>query len=382
MGYINVIITACVFFPIIAFLITLPYIIYNYNKFGSILFIRTILIYLFVLYLLSAYFLIIMPLPSIEYVSHLTTKVQLEPFDLVRNIIRTVHFDYKDFATYINILKNAYVYQTIYNLFLTVPFGIFLRYYFKCNFSRVLLLTLSLSLFFELTQLTGLYYIYPHAYRLFDVDDLIVNTLGGIAGYLITPLFTKLLPSKDELDLKSYKKGSKVSSTKRVITFMIDMVITIILFVFLLIINHIFSFACDYYIYGIVSILIIFNIIPFITRGKTIGYSITNIVVVNNNGESVKRYRLVFRNLIFSFIYLPMHYYLYLLFKFVNSIANKNYSLLVVIGYISVIIITSIFVFVRNFILHKPFLYEMITKTKVASTIEIPLENSLSDIQK
>ena len=382
MGYINVIITACVFFPIIAFLITLPYIIYNYNKFGSVLFIRTILIYLFVLYLLSAYFLIIMPLPSIEYVSHLTTKVQLELFDLVRNIIRTVHFDYKDFATYINILKNAYVYQTIYNLFLTVPFGMFLRYYFKCNFSRVLLLTLSLSLFFELTQLTGLYYIYPHAYRLFDVDDLIVNTLGGIAGYLITPLFTKLLPSKDELDLKSYKKGSKVSSTKRVITFMIDMVITIILFVFLLIINHIFSFACDYYVYGIVSILIIFNIIPFITRGKTIGYSITNIVVVNNKGESVKRYRLVFRNLIFSFIYLPMHYYLYLLFKFVNSIANKNYSLLVVIGYISVIIITSIFVFVRNFILHKPFLYEMITKTKVASTIEIPLENSLSDIQK
>ena len=382
MGDINVIITACVLFPIIAFLITLPYIIYNYNKFGSILFIRTILIYLFVLYLLSAYFLIIMPLPSIEYVSHLTTKVQLEPFDLVRNIIRTVHFDYKDFATYINILKNAYVYQTIYNLFLTVPFGIFLRYYFKCNFSRVLLLTLSLSLFFELTQLTGLYYIYPNAYRLFDVDDLIVNTLGGITGYLITPLFTKLLPSKDELDLKSYKKGSKVSSTKRVITFMIDMVITIILFVFLLIINHIFSFACDYYIYGIVSILIIFNIIPFITRGKTIGYSITNIVVVNNKGESVKRYRLVFRNLIFSFIYLPMHYYLYLLFKFVNSIANKNYSLLVVIGYISVIIITSIFVFVRNFILHKPFLYEMITKTKVASTIEIPLENSLSDIQK
>lgn len=382
MGYINVIITACVFFPIIAFLITLPYIIYNYNKFGSILFIRTILIYLFVLYLLSAYFLIIMPLPSIEYVSHLTTKVQLEPFDLVRNIIRTVHFDYKDFATYINILKNAYVYQTIYNLFLTVPFGIFLRYYFKCNLKKVLLFTFLLSLFFEITQLTGLYYIYPNAYRLFDVDDLIVNTLGGIAGYLITPLFTKLLPSKDELDLKSYKKGSKVSSTKRVITFMIDMVITIILFVFLLIINHIFSFACDYYIYGIVSILIIFNIIPFITRGKTIGYSITNIVVVNNNGESVKRYRLVFRNLIFSFIYLPMHYYLYLLFKFVNSIANKNYSLLVIIGYISVIIITSIFVFVRNFILHKPFLYEMITKTKVASTIEIPLENSLSDIQK
>ena len=374
MGYINVIITACVFFPIIAFLITLPYIIYNYNKFGSILFIRTILIYLFVLYLLSAYFLIIMPLPSIEYVSHLTTKVQLVPFDLLRNIIRTVHFDYKSFATYINILKNAYVYQTIYNLFLTVPFGIFLRYYFKCNLKKVLLFTFLLSLFFEITQLTGLYYIYPNAYRLFDVDDLIVNTLGGITGYLITPLFTKLLPSKDELDLKSYKKGSKVSSTKRIITFMIDMVILIILFVLLVAFDYILNLTGNYYIYGIASILIIFNIIPFITRGKTIGYSITNIVIVNNNGDIVKRYKLVFRNLIFSFIYLPMHYYLYLLFKFVNSIANKNYSLLVVIGYISVVIITSIFVFVRNFILHKPFLYEMITKTKIISTVEMPLE--------
>ena len=375
MGYIDIIITACVFFPIIAFLITLPYIIYNYNKFGSILLIRTILIYLFVLYLLSAYFLIIMPLPSIKSVLHMTTKVQLVPFHLVERIINTVHFNYKDMSTYINILKNAYVYQSIYNLFLMMPFGLFLRYYFKCNFKKTVLFTFLLSLFFELTQLTGLYFIYPNAYRLFDVDDLIVNTLGGIIGYLITPLFTKLLPSRNELDLKSYKKGSKVSSTKRIITFMIDMVLVIILFTILLAIDHIFSLTYDYYIYGIISILIIFNIIPFITRGKTIGYSITNIVVVSDNGEKVKLYKLLFRNLLFSFIYIPMHYYLYLLFKFVNSIANKNYSSLVVIGYISVVIISSIFIFVRNFILHKRFLYEVITKTKVISTIEIPLEN-------
>ena len=89
MSYMSVIITSVLVFPIIAFLITLPYIIYNYNKFGSILLIRTILIYLFVLYLLSAYFLIIMPLPKIETVRNLTTKVQLVPFDLLSNIIRT-----------------------------------------------------------------------------------------------------------------------------------------------------------------------------------------------------------------------------------------------------------------------------------------------------
>ena len=372
MSYMSIIITSVLFFPIIAFLITLPYIIYNYNKFGSILLIRTILIYIFVLYLLSAYFLIIMPLPKIESVRNLTTKVQLIPFDLLRNIIRTVHFDYKDISTYAQIFKNAYVYQTIYNFLLMVPFGMFLRYYFKCRFKKVVLFTFMLSLFFELTQLTGLYFIYPHAYRLFDVDDLIVNTIGGMFGYLITPIFTKLLPTREELDLKSYKKGSKVSSTKRIITFLIDIVLSLLFIMLELGIGYILNLSYNYLLYIFISLLIFFNIIPLITRGKTIGYCITNIVVKDKSGEDVKRYKLFFRNIIFSYIYIPMHYYLYLLFKLVNSVAKKNYSSLVVIGYISIIIISSIFIIVRNFILHKPFLYEIITKTKVFSTIEDP----------
>ena len=121
------------------------------------------------------------------------------------------------------------MFKVLVNLFLMVPFGIFLRYYFKCNLKKTVLFTFLLSLFFELTQLTGLYFIYPNAYRLFDVDDLIVNTLGGMFGYILTPLFTKLLPSKEELDLKSYKKGFKVSSTKRIITFMIDIVLLLLI---------------------------------------------------------------------------------------------------------------------------------------------------------
>ena len=211
MSYINIIITACIVFPILAFLITLPYIIYNYNKYGSVLFVRALLIYGFILYLLSAYFLIIMPLPKISEVANMTTKVQLVPFDVFNKIYHTVYFDYHDIETYKNIFKNAYVYQSIYNFLLTLPFGVFLRYYFKCNFKRTVIFTFLLSLFFEITQLTGLYFIYPNAYRLFDVDDLLINTLGGMFGYLITPLFTILLPNTKELDMKSYKKGSKVS---------------------------------------------------------------------------------------------------------------------------------------------------------------------------
>lgn len=372
MGYINVILTAIFVFPVLAFFITLPYIIYNYNKFGSILFIRTLLIYLFILYLLSAYFLIIMPLPSISSVARLTTKVQLVPFDLISNIIRTVHFNYKDMSTYINILRNPFVYQTIYNFLLTVPFGIFLRYYFKCNFVKIFLFTFLLSLFFELTQLTGLYFIYPNAYRLFDVDDLIVNTLGGIFGFLVTPLVTMMLPTKEELDLKSYIKGTKVSSTKRIVTFIIDMVIIIVFIGLELLIDHLYDLTYNYILYVAVSIFIFYNLIPFITNGRTIGYKITNIVITNEDNERCKRYQVLFRNIIFSYIYIPLLYYLYLLFKFINKIANYRYSLLIIIGYISIVMILSIFTLIRNFILHKRFLYETITKTKVSSTIEVP----------
>lgn len=372
MNYISIIYTACLAFPILAFLITLPYIIFNYNKYGSVLFIRTLLIYLFVLYLLSAYFLIIMPLPKIEYVKTLTTEVQLSPFLILKNMIRTVNFNIKDISTYINIIKNPFVYQSIYNLLLTVPFGMFLRYYFKCNFTKTLIYTFLLSLFFEITQLTGIYFIYPNAYRLFDVDDIIINTLGGVFGYIITPIFSKILPTKDELDLNSYKKGMKVSSTKRLITFIIDLTFMSILFAIIYMFNYLYDSNLNYYTMFLISVISIFVLIPLFTKGSTIGAKITNLKIVKNDDSDAKWYSILFRNSILSLIYIPFYYYLYLIFEFANKISNNNYSLLILIGYISSVILINIFIYIRNFILHKRFLYELITKTKIVSTIKLP----------
>jgi glycopeptide antibiotics resistance protein len=97
-----------------------------------------------------------------------------------------------------------------------------LRYYFKKSFKQTVLLTFCLSLFFELTQLTGLYFIYPRSYRLFDVNDLLHNTLGGILGYFITPIFTFLLPTREEIDERSYAKGTEVTYIRRGVAWGID----------------------------------------------------------------------------------------------------------------------------------------------------------------
>ena len=129
MGYIQIIIFSTLVFPILAFLITLPYIIYNYNKYGSVLFLRTILVYGFVLYLLSAYFLVILPLPKVDDVVNLNVGVQLIPFNFIMEIVNYSNFSILDASTYLPFLKEPWVYQTIYNILLTMPFAIVLRYY-------------------------------------------------------------------------------------------------------------------------------------------------------------------------------------------------------------------------------------------------------------
>ena len=52
-------------------------------------------------------------------------------------------------------------------------------------------IVLAVSLFFEFTQYSGLYGYYAHAYRTFDVDDLILNTFGAAIGACIVFLIRR-----------------------------------------------------------------------------------------------------------------------------------------------------------------------------------------------
>ena len=66
MSYIESITTAIIAFPFIAFLFTIPFMLHNYHKYGSIHFLRVFIIYTFILYLITIYFLVILPLPTFE----------------------------------------------------------------------------------------------------------------------------------------------------------------------------------------------------------------------------------------------------------------------------------------------------------------------------
>ncbi len=297
---------AVIIFPIIAVILTIPYLLYNYRKFGSIIWFKVFIVFSFIYYLLNVYFLVILPLPNAEEILLYANKtmIQLKPFNFVNDFYRETSFNISDISTYFPSLTARITLITFFNLIMFMPLGIYLRYYFKIKFIMVFVISLGLSLFLEITQLTGIYGIYPYAYRLFDVDDLIINTLGSVIGYIITPLITFMLPTREILDEKAYRNGEKVPLTRRLVAFGVDTVL-------ILISSVIFSlFTFTSFMYNYIGAIIIFTIfLPLKNNENTLGQNFMKFKM-----ENIHLVTLIIRNLVLYFILLPLPFYIFILF--------------------------------------------------------------------
>ncbi len=308
MSYLISIKTAFLIFPLIALLFTIPFILHQYHKYGSINKLRCLIIYSFILYMITIYFLVILPLPHIADVTYKSGMIRLLPFSFIFDIIKESNIVYSDIGTFINILKTNAFYTTLLNIFMTVPFGMYLRYYFKCSFKKTCYLSFLLSLFFELTQLSGLYFIYPYQYRVFDVDDLIMNTLGGIIGFYIVSLFNKILPSRDEIDRKSLEEGKKVTGLRRFTVYCLDFIIF----------NFILIFIRNIYL-KLIIFIIYYAIIPEITNGLTIAGKFLNVRFCTNKFKTIKY---LSRFIIIYYYYFKMPFYLIILETTIFEVLN------------------------------------------------------------
>lgn len=83
-------------------------------------------------------------------------------------------------------LRDPAVQQVLLNVLLFVPLGVFVRLVLRRGVVVATLSGLAMSLAIEMTQRTGVWGFYDCAYRRFDVDDLVVNTLGALAGALLS----------------------------------------------------------------------------------------------------------------------------------------------------------------------------------------------------
>ena len=370
--------TAILLFPIVALLFTIPYIIYQYHKYGAVSSYRSIIVYSFLLYLMVAYFLVILPLPDIETVSMMKTpSYNLIPFHFISEIFSLSTFSVSDFATYFPTLKNPVVYEAVFNVFLTVPFGVYLHYYFEFDFKKTLFYSFCLTLFFELTQLSGLYFIYPRGYRVFDVDDLILNTLGGVIGYLLAFIPLKFLPTRKEIDQSSLVKGQKVSILRRAFSFGIDM--GIFLFVFFSVLYFTHQFLTSWKIVSLCFLVFwtvfYFVVLPTCLKGRTVAMKFFHLEFFSS--KKVTWYR------IFAYYFWGVFFYVCIpvLLLFGGFYFYQSKMITENIWEYYQIVLTALTLMVYLIALLKrifdmPLLSEKIAHLKIVSTIEMTKEES------
>ncbi|MEK4852558.1 VanZ family protein [Paenibacillus sp. FSL H7-0756] len=271
-------------FPVAALFFTLPFLIVQYRRHGYINKIRAMVLYLLLLYLLNAFFLVLLPLPDSRHnAAPSGSMIQLVPLQFIQDILHNTPITRSDPSSYLNVLTGADFLLAAFNVLLTVPFGMFLGYYFRTRWVACIILSFALSLLFEITQITGIYGFFDHPYRIFDVDDMITNTLGGIAGFKISLWISGLLPRIEKLDSQEDLSAKRVTYTRRAVAFLLDSILLLTVTVIL----NLLSLSISLWAVSMVYFLSI----PLFTGGRTFGKWVVRIRLRSEDGGPARPWR-------------------------------------------------------------------------------------------
>ena len=153
--------------------------------------VKTLLQGAFLFYLCCVAALVFLPLPTMEEAKELVYQAELMPMHCIAEAIE-------------NPFHGTLV--IVFNVLMTIPFGMFLSYYFKLDVKRVFLYGLALSALIEFGQFSGLFFLFKGSYRLFEVDDLIMNTLGSMIGWMLIQKTQRFLPELEGLEIMIGRK--------------------------------------------------------------------------------------------------------------------------------------------------------------------------------
>lgn len=303
-------------FPLVALLLAMPYALYQYRRFGAISVWKTFVVFTFILYCMCAISLVVFPLPKDpSHIVEIAQTPQLQPFHVLEQIRETTDFDLADRSTWGPTLKAQAVYEAIFNVMLTMPLGAYLCYLFRCRWWQALLIGFATTLMFETSQLTALFGTYDHPYRLFDVDDLILNTTGAMLGFWLMIPLSWALPSMTEVNEQSRERGSsRVSLTRRLIATIVDLTILLAVFAIAWImlsptdaqiakalavdpsragaktlafrfIGGLLADPMSALLIALALGAILFAVIPLASKGRTIGKALVGIHIVRTDGS-------------------------------------------------------------------------------------------------
>lgn len=312
--YLNDIRTGVLVFPVLAFFMTLPYMLYQYRKYHSIPFWKSFIFYAFLFYVLCAYFMVILPLPEARTAAEagvVSVAPIFEPFRFVGQFIvaaRKVGLSLVHPQTWVAFLQQPDVYCVLFNVLLTLPLGMFVRYIFRAKWWQALLAGFGMSLFYELSQLTGLFGYYDYAYRLFEVDDLIVNTAGCMLGWAIMLPLEKRLPDFRELSGAALSKGAWMASfARRFAAFALDMTLAAACTTSVIAVHSALGGVFDPFLPLVVMMVfegVFLMLVPSLMEGQTLGQRLVRIRTVRRDGSLAEPWRFVVRYGLFVWLFL------------------------------------------------------------------------------
>lgn len=174
--------------PFVFVILMIPclFILYNCSKkkYSNLEKFMIVSFYIYLIFLFSKTFL---PLPINELdkiiFKNMAIKNNYIPFKSIIEIITTS-------------TNNVIIYQIGGNILLTIPLGFFLPIIYKnINLAKAMKIGLAVAVGIEIMQgvvskIIGI------QYRSIDVDDILLNIIGTIIGYLIYKIFNKIIYNK------------------------------------------------------------------------------------------------------------------------------------------------------------------------------------------
>lgn len=295
--YVGPVVQGLGIFIIAIVVLAIPYLIWQYRRHGTVGPRRMWVHLTFALYLICAWALVVLPLPDPATLHH-PVPINLVPFQWWNEMLTEMSNSGGGLRS---LLTNSALLIRIFNVALTVPFGVYLRRWFRRGLGFTTAAGFGLSMLFELTQLTALWGLYPMPYRSFDVDDLIANTAGAALGWALAPAIVLLPKRRHEDDLRV---AGVPSPARRLTALAVDgfsWLVAYLVAIFGAVV--VFSgFDFDSSLLAVVlwvgSFGIVFIVVPVFAEGATLGRALLRIRVRATDGRRAPWWRYLLREVV------------------------------------------------------------------------------------
>lgn len=291
-------------------------------------------VYLFVCFLFLALWLVLFPFPDFsDGFCDVRAGIQiwqLTPFQFIQDIT-TFADKYQ-----VSLLRNKALFQVIFNIFLIFPIGFLGSLFFKWSFWKMLVMWFLISLGFEVIQGTGMFGMIPCPYRLFDVDDLMLNTFGVALWFLTISPFRQSL--QDYFEQKDFVVKRENFLIRRALAFALDFMLMGILFGMLALLWNIgvhnshefvqmFSFldADLLKIVGdFVQLFLYFVVLCYFLKWQTLGKKMLKMKIISTIWKKLSFWQIVIRSIIPVFSFTVINLWGYIVYQKTGIILEQN----------------------------------------------------------